>query len=156
MAYFSNQKSRFVGKFCRVLQWKTSVYFTSTWSIFVHLVYFTAIWYIFWPFGTFLVSFTKKNLATPSLPFISIGNRNRQKVLRASKKWIFYRVDTRVCVSASVYRIHMHLPTYTYQYIIIKYIYIGICHPFQIFWHHPFIFVLSFLNQAQSLLMYIS
>jgi hypothetical protein len=49
MVYF-HTKNPTLGKFLKVLQWKTLVHFMDIWSM-----YFTAIWYILWlswSFGT--------------------------------------------------------------------------------------------------------
>jgi hypothetical protein len=50
---FSYQKSKFLGKFWGVWQWKDLVYFIAIWFILLQYVHFVAIWYILWPFGTF-------------------------------------------------------------------------------------------------------
>jgi hypothetical protein len=56
-----------LGKFWNAFYWKMLIYFMANWNILLrfgecygHLVHFVSIWYIF----TFLVSCTRKNLAT--------------------------------------------------------------------------------------------
>jgi hypothetical protein len=82
MAYFQAKNSN-LGKFRRVLQWKTLVYFRTIWSylrpfsIFCgHLVYFMVIWYIF----PVLVCCTKKSgnpALIQSLFFLSVKMAGR-------------------------------------------------------------------------------
>jgi hypothetical protein len=45
MVYFQTEN---LGKFWRVSQWKTLIYFMGIWSFYNDLVYFMSIWYIFW------------------------------------------------------------------------------------------------------------
>jgi hypothetical protein len=49
---FSNKNPN-LGIFCRVLQWKTLVYFTDVWSILRPFGIFVHIWYILWSLGIF-------------------------------------------------------------------------------------------------------
>jgi hypothetical protein len=54
MVYFQTKDPN-LGKFSRVLQWKTLVYFMDVWSI--PLTFVVTIWYILWSFGIYFCRF---------------------------------------------------------------------------------------------------